>query len=174
MFESSLRALDSSSCRACHLNSPEDFWARSIPEPMSGCWLWMGGVQSKGYGLMNFRGRKWYAHRLALHLSGRDPGDLCVLHRCDNPPCVNPDHLRIGTSADNTLDMIRKGRGLWPGPRNPRRGQNGTTAKLTAAQVAEIRFLLAGKMSQRAIGARYGVTQATVSDIRCGRTWSTS
>jgi hypothetical protein len=89
----------------------------------SGCWLWRGATHKNGYG--RFRLPKpqqsTWAHRAAWVLfRGAIPPGLCVLHRCDNPPCVNPDHLWVGTVADNMRDRDRKGRGLG-GPNRPRR-----------------------------------------------------
>lgn len=84
-----------------------------------GCWLFNGGKTHFGYGRLSLRGNRWItAHRFAWLLHRGDIPDvsLCVLHRCDNPPCVNPDHLFLGTHADNVRDMVRKGRastGAW-------------------------------------------------------------
>lgn len=90
----------------------------SIPEPNSGCWLWLRGVNSGGYASQWWKGRQWRASHLALMAvgvdlpvkTGRGPGALQVLHRCDNTYCVNPDHLFVGTVADNMRDSIAKGR----------------------------------------------------------------
>lgn len=82
-----------------------------VPE-LDNCWVWTGGKSGKaGYGTISFRGKKCVSSRVSwiLH-NGEIPQGMCVLHKCDNPPCVNPNHLFLGTHLDNTRDMIKKGR----------------------------------------------------------------
>ena len=82
-----------------------------IPEPNSGCFLWLGTVTGRGYGRLRSGGRVYAAHRFAWMLEhGPIPPGLFVLHRCDNPPCVNTRHLFLGTAADNAHDCVSKGR----------------------------------------------------------------
>lgn len=89
---------------------------RSIPEPNSGCWLWLGSLRggSNVYGYVGLAAAPHtVAHRLSYEaFKGAIPAGLCVCHRCDQPSCVNPDHLWLGTYRDNTRDMIAKRRGL--------------------------------------------------------------
>lgn len=86
-----------------------EFW--SIPEPNSGCWLWIGAHDPNGYGRI---AKRTYgtilAHRYSYLSHKADPGNLLVCHKCDNPACVNPDHMFLGTHKDNTQDMVKKGR----------------------------------------------------------------
>jgi hypothetical protein len=82
-----------------------------MPEPNSGCWLWLGGTDRLGYGKVNVQGH-FLAHRLAYaETHGDIPEGLLVLHKCDVPSCVNPDHLYIGDDQDNMNDMAARGRG---------------------------------------------------------------
>lgn len=76
----------------------------------SGCFEWVGTPNGNGYGVMQFHGRQTLAHRVSWFLNCGDPGELFVCHKCDNPPCVNPDHLFLGSAADNNKDKGRKGR----------------------------------------------------------------
>lgn len=79
-------------------------------DPQSGCWMWQRGTGGDGYARAFFRGTQQGVHRIVLILAGRDPAGLFACHRCDRPACVNPDHLFVGTNADNIQDMWNKGR----------------------------------------------------------------
>jgi hypothetical protein len=121
------------------------------------CWVWTGPKNNKGYG--HFRmGRDTRAHRVSYVLNvGPIPDGLFVLHRCDNPSCVRPDHLFLGTHQDNMDDRTRKGR---------------NQSKLNAIEVAQIRDLVAARvMAQGQIARAYGVSDTTVSLIKHGHKW---
>lgn len=94
----------------------ERFNSKYIPEPNSGCWLWIGGEHKFGYGVMGDENHKsTAAHRISYRLfNGEITDGLCVLHRCDVPQCVNPAHLFLGTKKDNTRDAMKKGRLVKP------------------------------------------------------------
>ncbi len=138
------------------------FLEKMIPEPNTGCWLWMGGKRGVGYG--EFSGD--YAHRAAYGLFvGEIPSGLVVRHKCDNRACVNPSHLEVGTTQDNADDCTRRGR--------RQRGSRRPLAKLTEPIVAEIKALLAaGDQTHEEIGARFGAPPKMVSKIAAGRSWT--
>lgn len=104
------------------------FWLKADRRGSNECWPWTSTINEKGYGRLGVNGRSAnsvLAHRAAWAISnGRDPGALCVLHRCDNRRCVNPSHLFLGTVRDNWHDCIAKGRAVFPNPPKPhcRRG----------------------------------------------------
>jgi len=137
-----------------------------VPEALSGCWLWHGEVNRSGYGQYyeSYTPRiRHMAHRHAWKIHfGPIPDGLWVCHHCDTPSCVNPSHLFLGTPADNSADMVRKGRSSW----GERKGRG---ASLTNAQAEEI---LASTETNTALGRKYGVDHRTISQIRLGTTWS--
>lgn len=132
----------------------------------TGCWEWTG-YRLKGYGQLRVRRRPVLAHRLSWEIAnGRPaPDGLHVLHSCDNPPCCNPAHLRLGTDAENIADMDRRGR------RAPSRGERNSHARLTADQVREIRALSAAGHAPDDVAGRFGVTGQTIRSIRGRHSW---
>lgn len=151
--------------------SVEDrFLARLAPPNERGCIEWTGGGV-KGYGMLSAgHRRRKLTHILAWERAyGPVPAGLCVLHRCDNPPCCNPEHLFLGTRADNIADMKAKGRArgkLQQGTRN-------SMAKLDDAAVAAIRTAYAtGGETQDALAARYGVSRRLIGMVVRGRVWA--
>lgn len=130
----------------------ERFTDLYVPEPNSGCWLWTGGsLGSMGYGAFSPAGATFkvrgvvYAHRFAYeHFVGPVPAGLCVLHRCDTPPCVNPDHLFLGTQLENVRDMMAKGRdrfGFGGGHLHSRVvAQSGVSGEVPAGRAPNSRF----------------------------------
>ena len=103
-------------CEATSRTRPplERFLGFVSPEPNTGCWLWTGAAVPKGYGTFNIEGKFHRAPRVSWTLFRGDiPAGLLVLHHCDLPLCVNPEHLFLGTNADNQLDSIRKNRHRW-------------------------------------------------------------
>lgn len=86
----------------------ERFWNKV--NKTENCWEWQGGKDRDGYGHIRVEGKLWQAHRFSTLLDGRDPAGKVVMHQCDNPSCVNPKHLKLGTQADNVYDMVAKKR----------------------------------------------------------------
>jgi len=137
---------------------------RSVPEPNSGCWLWLGSFDDDGYGKGWGDGKSEYAHRRSWkEHKGPILDDLWVLHRCDNPACVNPDHLFLGTHQDNVDDKMHKGRAAGQPP-----GELHWKAALTEDQV---RMVEADPRRQSVIAAEYGIRQTAVSKIKLHQTW---
>jgi hypothetical protein len=140
---------------------------RNFEENDRGCWLWKGGKVYAGYGSVRLSGRNLLAHRaMWLCLKGDIPGSKIVCHTCDTPGCINPDHLFLGTYADNTADMVNKGRQgeQLKGESNPRH-------KLSAEQVKEIRYLRQEGFSWSALEEKFGVCRGTLQRIVKFRTW---
>src|SRR5690606_13104687 len=90
----------------------DSIFENCMPIPFSGCWLWMGGCISSGYGAVNINGKQILVHKLALSFSNKNAllSEVDVCHKCDVPSCCNPDHLFIGTRSDNMQDAAKKGR----------------------------------------------------------------
>lgn len=156
---------------ACQRNN-EKFWARVSCGDPEKCWPWTGANDGrKGYGRFKIQS-DWGVgtHRVAYALAyGLIPRGLDVLHRCDNPPCCNPAHLFIGSHKDNMADMALKGRANGVG----RPGEANANAKLTQANVTEIRGLIQAGHRNTEIAARYGVGDDIISKIKTGKAWVT-
>lgn len=132
------------------------------------CWEWQACLnrQRRNYGIYGINGRNYQAHRISYSLShGVDPADLQVCHKCDNPRCVNPDHLFLGTMADNMHDRDRKGRHI-----PPTGSRNGQT-NLTEPMVLDIRERFKQGETQTAIGKSLGIDNSTVGYIVRRVTW---
>ncbi len=137
------------------------------------CWIWAGRRNIDGYGIIHVGNGKGATHRVSWELhNGPIPDNLCILHKCDNPPCINPDHLWIGTHRDNIEDCIAKGR-RGTCANGGQKGENNPSAKLNEEQVAQIKFLLEeGQLTQAEIGGMFGVSRDAVNNIKLGRKWA--
>ncbi len=142
-------------------NTPEVFWSRV--KKGDECWEWTARLTASGYGRLRWAGEWMFAHRLSYQLTfGQIEPGMCICHHCDNPKCVRPDHLFMGTHKDNAQDKVRKGRqrrivGNW---------------KVTPDQVRNIRDLAAvGGITFQQIGARFGVSRSAVWLMVHRKTW---
>lgn len=143
-------------------NTPETFWERVDQGP--DCWTWRGYLNPQGYGSLQYQGRRMLAHRLSYELAvGPIPAGMLVCHSCDNPPCVRPAHLWLGTIADNLRDAGAKGR--------MHRGERHGMARLTADDVMSIRAGLAGGTKGTVLARKHGISRNTVYAIAAGRSW---
>lgn len=142
-------------------NTEQSFWANTDRSDPAACWEWHGALFTDGYGTIKFKGRQWRAHRLAYFLTHPAANQtLCVLHRCDNPPCCNPAHLFLGTKTDNAKDRQQKGR------TSRLFGESHGLSKLKTESVLQMRKLYSDKIAtQYELASAFGVSQSTVSDI---------
>jgi hypothetical protein len=146
--------------------SEERFWAKV--NKTDTCWLWTASKDRDGYGQFRFNGTTVKAHRVVIQLEGSDiPSGMCVLHHCDNPGCVNPDHLYIGTPKQNTGDMIERGRSKYVGQKGEAHG----CAKLCELDVRLIRDL-AETSTQQEIADWFGIAQSHVTNIVNHKSWA--
>lgn len=138
------------------------FWEKvSIKEPNE-CWEWQSTKNNDHYGRFRIQGVRYMAHRVSFEFAhGAIPEGLVVRHSCDNPSCVNPNHLEIGTMGDNNADKVTRGRQA--------KGERHGRSKLTEATV---RLIKAAEGSQRNIAKTFEVSQSTVRAIKAGHSWS--
>lgn len=142
---------------------------RNYIETESGCWEWQASRSRKGYGTMGRDGKSVLAHRVSMEiLGGQVPGELQVCHHCDNPPCINPRHLFVGTNADNVQDKMGKGRHVT----NPLVGSNCPWATLDEPTVLSIYEMAWRDVSQEEVARRFRVSRSKVDKIKHGATWS--
>jgi len=139
------------------------FESKYVPEPNSGCWLWDAGINSKGYGQIRDGKRMRLAHRLSFEFyKGEFPADSDILHHCDMPLCVNPDHLFLGTHQDNMSDMKNKGRARTC------KGETHKRSKLTDDLVRQIRQ---SKEKNKIWAEKLGVSSALIGMVKRRTIW---
>ncbi len=152
--------------RCVALPPAEQFWLNVSAGDPKECWEWGGTRDPNGYGKFACRGwepRQMLAHRASWRIEHGDPGDLLVCHTCDNPPCVNPAHLFLGTHADNHADMASKGR-------SPR-GSKHWKSLLTEEAVRYIRRELVAGAKQADLAAEFGIGPSAISRIKSRHLW---
>lgn len=144
-----------------HLTTEQRFWLNVDPKDPDACWEYQGCRHDHGYGLISTR----YAHRFSYELHfGPFPQTLHVRHKCDNPPCVNPAHLELGTHADNMRDMANRGRASGGAQIREER-------KLTPEKVRAMRADSAAGVGPSEMQRRYGVTRTTIKHVITRQTW---
>lgn len=145
----------------------ERLLSTKVVDIQTGCWNWIGSSRGIGYGRLKHQSKTWAAHRLSYTVFvGPITEGLWVCHRCDNPSCINPDHLFLGTPLDNNQDMVCKNRNKsCPGVLNG-------TATLNEEQVLEIaRLAKTGEYKYKDIGDLYGVSATCVGQINRKESW---
>jgi HNH endonuclease len=141
------------------------FWTFTQAYNSDDCWVWIGRKSYKGYGVMKINNHSVSAHRFSYELHrGKIPNGMLVCHHCDNPACVNPSHLFLGTIQDNNLDRDKKGRKAL--------GEDNGKSKLTEYDVREIKKLISLNISDSEISRRFNCWHTTIRAIRINKTWS--
>jgi HNH endonuclease len=147
-------------------NAPSDLWKRVQIREIYECWPWTGNKTDRGYGTISIAGRPRSTHRLAYELIyGEAPGERFVCHHCDNPSCCNPVHLFLGTPGENTRDALAKGRMVFA------LGSRHGLAKLTEAQVVEIRSRHEAGERNAELAAAFDVSPATITRVTKSYGW---
>lgn len=142
----------------------QKFYDKITGEPNTGCWLWMGEWMPTGYGRHHPKTGRTGAHRFSYQAHrGQIPKGMFVCHKCDVPACVNPDHLFIGTQADNMADKARKGR------TPDRHGEKHPLCKLKDEDIRKIYLLRKDGLKQKEIAAIFDIDQSYVSQILSGK-----
>lgn len=146
----------------------ERFWSKvdKTSNP-NGCWEWKANKLKAGYGKFKFQGKTFSSHRFVfLILRGNIPNKFCVLHKCDNPSCVYPKHLKLGTFKDNMQDKIKKGRA------NSVKGEKVTGSKLNTSDIVWIREMYATNLySHQDIALKFQVTRSMIGYIIRKNNW---
>lgn len=150
-----------------HGKSPKQrFFESYVIDGSSLCWEWIGAKSRGGYGRLKIENRPVQAHRFSWMIHFGDiPKGMYVCHKCDNPSCVNPNHLFLGDQSDNMRDMSEKGRS------SDNRGEQNPNSKLTNDLVSDIRHLWDNGMTPKRLSIKFGVPLGTINNIVFGYTW---
>lgn len=136
----------------------DNFWNKIAVAGPDECWNWTGAKSSYGHGIFRHDGKNVRSHRLLLEMCGVNiPDNKVVCHKCDNPSCVNPDHLFVGTQFDNMADMTKKGRRFF---------------KINSEDAMRIKDMLRCGAKQQSIADWFGVSNQLISAINCGHNWA--
>ena len=145
-------------------NKLEDFHTKYLVDVQTQCWEWQGCKDELGYGQWRWRSKNWPAHRISMLIDGNDPQGYQVNHHCDNPSCVNPQHLYLGTQEENMRDMVQRGR------QKCIRGTKHHNSKLSEQDVLDIRADTISSL--RVLSAQYKVSMTIISLIRRRKSWT--
>jgi hypothetical protein len=144
------------------------FWSKVDMSNRAGCWNWTASISKNGYGSFKLFGKAQTTSRVAYWIGhGTPAGEMMVLHTCDNRACCNPAHLYLGDVKQNTRDMMERGRHRS----GPVKGEQNGNAKLSEADVLEIKRQIAAGDKNQAIADRFGATHQMISKIRNGHFW---
>lgn len=147
----------------------KDFLFNKVVEDENDCWNWQG-KKVRGYGKLIIAGRSYFAHRLSYWLmTGDIPDGLLICHRCDNPACINPEHLFLGTQQDNVADMMQKKRGHFA--RINQKGVKNLNAKLSLEEVRQIRSKRKEGWRTTDLARLYNVSGSMILGIVSGKYW---
>lgn len=161
-------------------NGPKEFWAGvRQPDSPDSCWLWVRSMDRDGYGQVRYDGKMRRATHVAWYLTYGTWPMRQLLHSCDNPPCVQPLHLREGSNLDNVRDRDERGRtargdrhGFRLHPHRAPRGERNAAARLSARKVRQLRVLAREGVSTGSLAKRFGVSTSTCRRIVCRKLWS--
>lgn len=146
----------------------EHFYTKFIPDE-NGCWIWQKEFNSTGYGRYVIKLKKFLAHRFSYELHKSSiPNKMCVLHICDNPKCVNPDHMKLGTQSDNMKDAAIKNR---MDRINKLKGEQVPNSILSNLQVKELKIRLMNGEIGMQLAKEFNVTKTTIYNIKNGKWW---
>jgi hypothetical protein len=146
--------------------TPKEKFIKSYQLNENGCWIWTAIINKNGYGIICIKRKRILAHRFSYEFHVKKiPEGMIICHRCDNPGCVNPNHLFIGTHADNIKDKLQKGRGDCP------KGEKCVRAKLTNEKVLQIREMIKDGIFNILIAEKFGVHPNTILAIKKGKAW---
>lgn len=154
-----------SELKLTRLTTEERFWRKVKKRQSHECWDWAGVCDTSGYGQIEINRKSIKTHRFSWEIHfGKIPDEMCILHYCDNPKCVNPNHLWLGTKKDNSDDKVNKNRQT--------KGEDVWCSKLTEDQVKEIRQLCCEKkLMKKEIAKMFNISNATISAIHTSKAW---